>query len=93
MQIVCVQTFWSLFHLEFDPLAFLQCSVTFHINRREMDENVLLAIIRGYESVALGIVKPLYDTGRHNHSSKMSIQAEVLPSFPGSKNGGLPVGK
>ena len=89
MQIVRMQPLWPLFDFELYPLAFLERSVTLHIDRREMDEYVLLAVIWGYESVAFRIVEPLYDTGRHNHSSKNVCTSSGAPSFPGTTFGRL----
>ena len=78
MHVGRVQAFRAVGDLELHPLPFPQGSVTVHLDSGEMDEYVLILVIRFHETVSLGIVEPLYDTGNHTtHSSKHLV---VVPA-------------
>jgi len=51
---------------EGDLLAVSQLAKAGPLDCRDMNENVLVAVVGGDEAVALGCIKPLYCTGRHN---------------------------
>src|SRR6185295_14827500 len=55
----------SLDDVETHLLAFLQALESLHVDRREMREQVLAAVIRRNEAVALRVVEPLYGADSH----------------------------
>src|SRR5690606_14405978 len=59
----------SLGGLELHPLAFVQLSESVALDAAEMDEDVLPAIVRRDEAVALVTVKPLHGALRHETNS------------------------
>ena len=56
-----LETFRTPFDLEFYLRSLLQCPVTRHLNRREMNKNVLTAGALD-KSIALSGVKPFHNT-------------------------------
>src|SRR5688500_14011154 len=54
----------ALDDLELDPVAFLQRLEAVPLNRRIVNEAVLLAVLRRDEAEALRVVEPLHGTGR-----------------------------
>ena len=59
----------SLGHFEADLLAFLQRLEALHVDRRKVREQVLAAVVRRDESVALRVVEPLDGSGCHRAAS------------------------
>src|SRR5205823_2382206 len=55
--------------LELDPGALVQRLVALARDLREMDEQVLAALVGGDEPIALRSVEPLHGTGSHVHTS------------------------
>ena len=52
-------------HVVSDPLAFIQTAKPSRLNGRNMNENILTAILRHYEPIALGGVEPLNRADSH----------------------------
>lgn len=73
MKMLRMQAFRTLLNLKFYALPFFEGTVPFHINRREVYEYILLAVIRGYKTIAFGIVEPFDYTGGHKRSSKICL--------------------
>ena len=59
LYVLSLQTLGALGHVELHGLAFLQALETARLDCGEMHENIF-ATLAANESVALGIVKPLY---------------------------------
>src|SRR5262249_26971202 len=51
--------------LEAEPLPFAQRAQARALNRRDVHEDILRAVLRLNEAVAFACVKPFYDTDRH----------------------------
>src|ERR687896_675085 len=60
-----LRTFWTLSHLELHALALFEDLVAAHLNRREMNEEIRSASLRGDETVSLVGIEPLYGTCWH----------------------------
>src|SRR6266480_2240763 len=59
LNVLSLPTLWSLGHFELHRLPFLQAAKTTSLNCREMHEDIL-PILTADETIAFGIVKPLY---------------------------------
>ncbi|KIR21261.1 hypothetical protein PFLU3_33370 [Pseudomonas fluorescens] len=63
--ILGLRTFWSLCHIKFHFLVFLQAFVSSRGNCRVMGKNIRTPIIRGNKTEALLRVEPLHSTRCH----------------------------
>jgi hypothetical protein len=64
-----VIAFWSLMDIELNLLASLQCSVSLHLNRGVVCEDILAAADRTDKPEAFGVVEPFYCTRLHAFTS------------------------
>src|SRR5207253_3990931 len=55
----------ALRDFELDFLSFLERLESAHLNRGEVRKQILTAVVRGYESITLGIIEPLHRTCWH----------------------------
>ena len=61
LNVLGLQTLWTLFDFEFDLRAVVQATVAIHFDRAEVHEYILAAGALD-ESVTLRVIEPLHDT-------------------------------
>ena len=65
--------FWTLCYFELYFLTFFQSLEAIHLDRGEVGEQILTAIIRSDKTKALGVIEPFYGTCCHNTSFKYKL--------------------
>jgi hypothetical protein len=63
--VFCLPAFWAFYNVELNLLSFLQTAETTGLDSGEVYKHVF-AILAADESVALGVVKPLYCSCFHD---------------------------
>src|SRR5947207_15679593 len=75
----------ALDDVELDPLAFGQALEALGLDRRMMDEAVLLTVLGGDEAEALGVIEPLDRAGGACHFLLLACCCNRSPAMPPSR--------